>query len=88
MKVHWGDSAVKWQKLSDEDTALAKQKEKANGHVKSDKIWRCALCVGKKTNPGVKSKADIRQHIHDKYVSSSNRHCNQILNLPTSQSRV
>ncbi|RDB24429.1 hypothetical protein Hypma_008472 [Hypsizygus marmoreus] len=67
MKVHWGSSAVTWQKISDEDVVQARvleAKEPERRHLSPlrPKIWRCTGCVDDTQDPGRMTMDEVLTH--------------------------
>ncbi|KAK0500900.1 hypothetical protein EDD18DRAFT_1146486 [Armillaria luteobubalina] len=74
MRKHWGDSAVVWQQISNEEAAVVrelekKEPEKRGVQPKDRKDWRCSACTGTSLDHGLLTLVDIKTHLaneHDK----------------------
>jgi hypothetical protein len=86
MEVHWGDSQVTWQKISDEDATKAMILE---GHeparrmiaVKPERIWRCISCIDTVVEPGTLTMDKMRDHQRWRCVIVRTSHQNRLLIL-------
>lgn len=77
MKSHWGDSRVRWERISDmdaEQARLLEEKEPVRRGVahlsKQDYVWRCTRCQGTKDEPGLLNTTKMHEHLDAKYVVS------------------
>ncbi|KAG1779671.1 hypothetical protein EV702DRAFT_1085829 [Suillus placidus] len=67
-KKHWSDSAVKWQKISDEEARSLRQDQKeaaASTTTPPRKIWRCTHCHNKPREPEKMTVQGMTDHLED-----------------------
>ncbi len=68
MRKHWGDLAVAWQQISDEEAVMARELEKKEPQKrgiqpKARKDWRCSTCTGTSLDNGRLTLVDVKTHL-------------------------
>lgn len=76
MRKHWGDSAVAWQKISDEETVLARELEKKEPQRRGiqpplEKNWRCSTCTGTSLDNGHLTLMDVKTHLANEHDANT-----------------
>ncbi|KAK1230603.1 hypothetical protein PQX77_006298 [Marasmius sp. AFHP31] len=66
-KKHWGDAGVAWQKISDEDAAVARAAEanepaRRNIQIPPEKSWRCGHCKDTSQDRGRLTFSALESH--------------------------
>ncbi|KAG1730700.1 uncharacterized protein EDB91DRAFT_1156653 [Suillus paluster] len=67
-KKHWGDTNVRWQKISDEEARTLRQvQEEAASSTMAPlrKIWRCTYCRDKPREPEKMTVQEMTNHLED-----------------------
>ncbi|KAK0209119.1 hypothetical protein DFS33DRAFT_1307755 [Desarmillaria ectypa] len=72
MRKHWGDLGVTWQRISDEEAAVARELEKKEPQRRgiqqqARKVWRCSTCTGTSLDSGRLTLVDIKTHLANEH---------------------